>query len=207
MRLLLIMLVVANVLLAVYNAWPSPPVLSEPAQREIAPERIQFLTRDQARKLSTKSGPRACFEWGLFTLADAARATEALERLGAPLRVAERRIEPGQAFWVMIPPQQDRRAADLLLTDVKRIGGDDYYVVQEAGRFNNAISLGLFNSEAGAHARREALSRQGVRDVQVTTRETAAPRVVLRVSELAEADLQRIERLRPDFAGADLKPC
>lgn len=207
MRLLLVALLLANVLLVGYNAWPPAAALADPPQRELSPERIQFLTHDQAKKLAPKPGPRACLDWGLFTVADAARATEALERVNTKLRVAERRIDPGQAYWVVIPPQQNRREAELLLTDLKRIGGDDYYVVQEAGRFNNAISLGLFNSESGAHARREALARQGVRNVQVTMRETAAPRVVLRLSEMAQSDLPRIEQLRDDFAGADLKPC
>lgn len=59
MRMLLIGLLLGNVLLGVYNVWPPAAAVVEPAQRELAPERIHLLNRDEARKMSTRAGPRA----------------------------------------------------------------------------------------------------------------------------------------------------
>lgn len=62
MRMLLVALLLGNLLLGVYNAWPPAAVVIDPGQRELTPERIHLLNRDEARKMSTRAGPRASLD-------------------------------------------------------------------------------------------------------------------------------------------------
>jgi hypothetical protein len=207
MRLVFLVLLVANLAVAAYlwlgtdHAPPAPPA------NELVPERIKLIDPDNAKKKSAKGAPRACLEWGAFTVTDAARAAKAVDAFQPGLQYTERRVEGTVSYWVHIPPQPTRRAAEALLAGVKRIGGDEYYVVQDDGRYANAISLGLFNNEAGALARREALTKLGVRDVAVATRESTAVRIYLRFRAVSDQAFARLGTLRTEFVGSDLREC
>jgi len=158
--------------------------------------------------LTSRSGPfRACTEWGAFRGGDVARAIKLVDSLNATTRAIEQRIEGGSSFWVYIPPLPSRRDAELRIAELKPARIDDYYVVLDEGRYANAISLGVFSTEAGAHSRREALERLGVTDAIVGPRESYDSRIYLRIREVPEQMMPRLIALRGAFAGADMRDC
>ncbi len=150
---------------------------------------------------------RPCMEWGGFRGADVARATKLIEGGNLAARLIEERIEGGTSYWVYIPPLPSRKHAELRIAELKPARIDDYYVVLDEGRFANAISLGVFSTEAGAQSRREALARLGVNDSIVGRRESNDARVFLRVRDVPEQSVPRLLALRSEFVGTEIRDC
>ncbi len=155
-----------------------------------------------------RAGPsRACTEWGVFKSSDVPRAMRLVESTNATARSINQRVEGGASYWVYIPPLPTRRQAELRIAELKPTRIDEYYVVLDEGRFANAISLGVFSTEAGAQSRREALDRLGVSDAVVGPRESVDARIFLRILDVPESMVPRLIALRGAFAGTDFKDC
>ena len=148
-----------------------------------------------------------CMEWGSFTIADAPRAEKALEPLALGSRLAHRRTEETAGWWVFIPPQGSRAAAVRKAAELKALAIDEYFVVQEAGPYRWALSLGVFRNEEAAQARLAALRNQGVRSAQAAPRETVVPKVWLQVRNV-DAPLQaKLKDTARSIEGSELREC
>jgi len=102
----------------------------------------------------------------------AAALRSALEQSGA--RVEARRIEQGASYLVYLPPADSVAEAQQRLVELRRIGRDDAFVIQD-GPMRLAISLALFRYESAARAMVEQLVRAG------ETRALVAPRPPIQV--------------------------
>lgn len=76
----------------------------------------------------------------------------------------------GRSWWVYIPASPSRAAADKRLAELRAQGQADPFVVTDPGPHRNAISLGLFKSEAAAADLVKRLSARGVTDGRVEVR-------------------------------------
>jgi len=218
-RALFLALLFAN--LALYAWWRyGVPENAAPAplSRQIAPDKLKVVAPANLPPVSATKPPpsppvpapaaaAACLEWGSFTVADAPRAEQALESLGLGARVAQRRSEEQAGWWVFIPPQANRQSALRKAAELKELGVEDYFVVQEDGAFRWALSLGVFRTEEAAQARLAVVRGQGVRTAQVGARETVVPKVWLQVKGL-DAPLQlRLKEIARQVEGSELKDC
>jgi hypothetical protein len=149
----------------------------------------------------------ACMEWGSFTLFDAPRAEKALEPLALGGRLGQRRTEELAGWWVFIPPQGSRQLALRKAAELKALGVEDYFVVQEEGPLRWALSLGVFRNEDAAQARLAALRNQGVRSAQVGPREMTVPKVWLQVKGVDAALEARLREIARTVDGSELKAC
>jgi SPOR domain len=230
-RALFLMLVLAN--LAFYAWWRYGATdTAEPASlsRQIAPDRLKVVTPASlpaaavnkpappalaavatpavAPPAAAPSAPSvACMEWGSFTLADASRAEQALEPLGLGERLAQRRTEEQAGWWVFIPPQGNRQLALRKAAELKQLGVEDYFVVQEEGPYRWALSLGVFRTEEAAQARVAALRGQGVRSARVGARDTVVPKVWLQVKGVDAPLQERLKEIARQIEGSELKEC
>ncbi len=105
--------------------------------------------------------PTQCFSVGPF--ADQAAAKSAAARLGSQARRSNPREIPGKAaqgYNVVLPPQADREAAQVLAQRIGAAGFDDYLVVN-SGAQTNGIALGRYRSREGAERRQSALRAAG----------------------------------------------
>ena len=225
MRVLFLLLVFAN--LAFYAWWrygaPADAADPAPLSRQIAPERLKVIPAASLPPVAAASKPPApataapapaaaaptlaCMEWGSFTLADAPRAEKALEPLALGARLAQRRTEEMAAWWVFIPPQGSRQGALKKASELKTLGVDEYFIVQEEGEHRWALSLGVFRSEEAAQARLAALRAQGVRTARIGARETVVPKIWLQVKS-ADAALQaRLKDIARQLEGSELRDC
>jgi hypothetical protein len=214
-RTLFLVLLFANI--ALFAWWRYGPADADPAplQREIEPEKLKVIrpadlpppsVARSDKSAPLPAGATACLEWGSFTLADTARAELALEPLALGPRLTQRRIQEFAAWWVFIP-SQGRPAAFKKAAELKDLGIEDYFIVQEEGEHRWALSLGLFRSEKAAQARLAALRDQGVRTARVIARETVVPRVWLQVKG-ADAVLQeRLKGIARQIEGSELRAC
>ena len=205
-----------------FLAAPDPAIDSQPLAQQIEPEKLRVVAESElARTLppaapkpkpgpapaAPEPAPLACLEWGSFSPADAARAEQRLEPLALGARLAQYRGEETAGWWVFIPPQPNRGAALKKAAELKKLGVDEYFVVQEEGRQRWALSLGVFRSEEAARARLDALRAQGVRSAQVGQRETRVAKVWFQVRTVEQALHARLQEVAREFEGATLHEC
>ena len=219
MRAIFLLLLAVNL---AWFAWTRYYAESEPASdpqppgRQIAPEKIRIISGPELARLPAPK-PRpvmeqpqavaACVEWGGFALAEAPRAEQLLEPLALGARLAQNRTEETAGWWVFIPPQGSRPAAIKKTAELKALGVDDYFVVQDEGRMRWAISLGVFRTEDAARSRLEALRARGVRSAQTGERDTQVAKIWFQVRG-AEAPLQaRLRDLAQGFPGTEVRDC
>lgn len=220
MRALFLGLLFANLLLYAWWRYGVPEdAAPAPLSRQIEPDKLKVVAPGNLPPVSAATKPpplppvsappvtAACLEWGSFTVADAPRAEQALESLGLGARLAQRRSEEQAGWWVFIPPQPNRQSALRKAAELKQLGVEDYFVVQEDGAYRWALSLGVFRTEEAAQARLAALHSQGVRTARVGARETVVPKVWLQVKGV-DAPLQlRLKEIARQVEGSELKDC
>jgi hypothetical protein len=151
-----------------------------------------------------------CLEWGSFTLTDAPRAEKTLEPLSLGPRLSQRRTEETAGWWVFIPAQKaanPRQAALRKASELRSLGIEDYFIVQEEGQHRWALSLGVFRTEDAARARLAALRSQGVRTATIGARETVVPKVWLQVKGVDPTLEAKLKELAVQVESTELRAC
>jgi len=214
-RALFLFLLLANLAFFAWSRYGTAPEPADPApqSRQLEPDKLKLIAPASLppASVSKKPGPAvapiACMEWGSFTLADAPRAEKALEPLALGARLAPRRAEETAGWWVFMPAQGSRQAALRKAAELKALGIEEYFIVQDEGEHRWALSLGVFRSEEAAQARLAALRGQGVRTARVGARETVVPKIWLQVKAV-DAPLQaRLKELARQVEGSELREC
>ena len=222
MRALFLLLLLGNVAFFAWSRYVAPAdagVDPAPLARQIEPEKLKVvppgeLPQPASAPVSARAAPVAvalaakCIEWGSFTLADAPRAEKALEPLSLGPRLGQRRTEEQAGWWVFIAPQTNGRVGAIRkAAELKALGIDDYFVMQEEGPYRWAVSLGVFRTEEAARARLAALRAQGVRSAQAGARETTVPKVWLQVKGVDVALETRLRDVAREIEGSELRSC
>lgn len=220
MRTLFLFLLLANIAFFSWTRFIAPAeggLDAAPLTRQIQPERLRIIGPDDPAPAAAAPAPGAaakpqpvalsCLEWGSFTLADTPRAEKALESLALGTRLAQRRTEEQAGWWVFIPPQGNRQAALKKAAELKGLGVDDYFIVQEEGEQRWALSLGVFRTEEAAQARLATLRGQGVRSAVVGPRETMVPKIWLQVKGVDTPLEVKLKDIARSIEGSELKTC
>ncbi|HYN12721.1 MAG TPA: SPOR domain-containing protein [Burkholderiales bacterium] len=215
MRALFLVLILANLAFFAWARYASQPEATDgtaPPGRQIEPEKLKIVAPAETAALAVAPKPAPgtalkCLEWGSFTVADAPRAEKALEPLTLGARLGHRRTEELAAWWVFIPPQDNRPAAQKKAAELKALGVEDYFIVQDEGDYRWALSLGVFRSEDAAQARLAALREKGVRSAQVGPRETVVPKVWLQVKSVDAALEAKLKDIALQVDGSELRLC
>jgi len=190
-------------------------------EQQLNPQEIRLLSPDQVAKLAAerakqiaerpKPPPKppviACLELGAFNTADAPRVQQALEPLALGSRLSQRRADEIASYWVFIPPLRSRQSASLKAAELKKLGVEDFFIVQEDPKFRLAISLGVFKTEEAANARLAELRKKGVRTARVAPRETSVQKVYFAIREVPDALVTRLNDIRQGFSGIELRDC
>jgi hypothetical protein len=209
MRLLFLLLLIVNLGFFVYHHYLDEPAdaAAQIASLQVSPEKIRMIAANGAAvaAASNATPPAACVEWGVFSGPDVARADGALAALALPADVLQRRVVDIDGYWVHMPVMKTKPELDRKLGELKALGVTDFYVVQDAGVWRNAVSLGLFKSEDAANAELERLRQRGIRSALVTRREKFLKQVSYFVREPNTATIARISELQRDFPAAELK--
>jgi len=151
--------------------------------------------------------PIACLEWGSFNPAEASRAAKALEPLELGARLAQYRGEETARWWVHFPPQGSRVAALRKATEIRRLGITEFFIVQEPGPTQWALSMGIFTTQEAAKSYLDELQEKGVRTAVIGERETRVPKLWFQVREVDPALRARLDQLAADYEGATLHEC
>ena len=115
-----------------------------------------------------------CFAYGPFT--EHRQAEELMGWFQDRRVVVQQRLETGQEnqlFWIYLKPQASRDNAIQAIEDLKSKGITDYRLI-ETGDLRNAISLGLFSTQASVNRRLNELKNKGYQPVVVPYRDAKA---------------------------------
>ncbi|MFA6203979.1 MAG: SPOR domain-containing protein [Gallionella sp.] len=148
---------------------------------------------------------RSCFEWGEFTGAELDKAAAALSKLVPGDKLSQREVDRVIGFWVYIAPLKDNGAVIQKLAQLKARGVTDFFVVQEAGEWQNAISLGLFKTREAAQSFIEGLRKKGVNSAKMGERSSKSKTVIFIFDGLDVKMSAKLAVLQKEFAASELK--
>lgn len=186
MKTLVFVLVLGNLLFYAFSAGyfghPDNPDAGRLAQ-QVAPEKMRLVSRGEAPPLKQAEAPPApareaepvventCLRWDNLAAPEAERLSKLLADKFAAFKSSKRTIaSEGNGWWVFIPPLAGKAEAEKKGGELRQLGVDDYFIIQEAGPNQFAISLGVFSSEKGAQERLAELKGKGVRSARQGTR-------------------------------------
>ena len=226
MRALFLLLVLANLL---FFAWvqvtrEGADAGSRISELQIAPEKIRQLKAPAPSvpakpkvpgkaippaPKTTAAAPAACLEWGVFAGPTVAKAESALARLELPAVQVDRAVADAGGYWVYMPPLKTKVEIDRKLSELKSFGVTEFFVVQDAGQWKNAISLGIFRTEDAAQTYLTKLKERGVRSAVAGRRENFLKQVAFYVRDPNAATVAKLTELQKEFSGTEMKaaPC
>jgi len=220
--LLLLLNVLAFATLKGWLGGNTPSGEPERLHNQLAPERIQFIRKDGKEPAApAQPSPNApapapapqpsatapvevpappiaeaaslqCRAWTGLSAEDAGRLSEQLKASG--LQPRQSNYESINAWWVRIPPQGSRDAAERKVRELKALGISDYFIVQDAGPTQFAVSLGLFKTENAANQQLSQLRNRGVRSASITTRSSQHYRVEVSATASALAAHDNVDQ-------------
>lgn len=154
---------------------------------------------------ATLSQELACFEWGEFVGPDLERATKGLGNMQLGDRLRLRETEHAIGYWVYISPLQGKTEVSQKVAQLKARGVVDYFVVQDAGSWRNAISLGVFKTRESAQNYLDGLRAKGVHSAQIGERSGKTKAVVFEIAGLTVQMIDKLTAFQKEFAGIELK--
>ena len=146
-------------------------------------------------------------EWGGLFAADTERAGEALTGLSLGNRLSQRQVDDNARWWVFIGPRGTRQDAQKKAAELKGLGVDDYFILQDEGPMRFALSLGVFKTEAAAANRLEALRAKGIKTAQLGARETQVQKTFFQVRSVEDALAAKLREIAQGFAGTEVREC
>ena len=188
----------------------------EPAPLPLHAEQISLL--NAAASVATEQMPAssplpasaptaesACFEWGEFSGADIDRVAQALQKLQLGGRLSRHDVGHTIGYWVYIPPLKDKAMVAQKVAQLKERGVTDYFVVQDAGAWMNAISLGLFKTHEAAQNFLDGLRTKGIHSAKIGEKAGNKPAVMFAMNNLDKETSDKLSVLQMDFSDIELK--
>jgi hypothetical protein len=146
-----------------------------------------------------------CMEWGEFEGDNLRRATAALAllQLGNSLSTVE--VEHTIGYWVYMPPLKNKAEVDAKIAQLKELGVNDFFVIQDEGRWHNAISLGLFKTREAAQKFLQSVVGKGVKAAKVGARAGKLASTIFVLKDPDAAVTAKMAALQKDFPDSELK--
>jgi hypothetical protein len=224
MRALFLLMVLVNLMFFAYVqvAGEGASIESRITALQISPERIRLLrsgggpaaeaAKQAGQRIPPVLAPKApivCLEWSNLGGPDVARAENDLETLGIEPARIERVVADADGYWVHMPPLDNKAEVDRKIGELKALGVHEFFVVQEAGEWRNAISLGIFRSDEAANVFLASLRQRGVRSAVMSRREKLLKQVVFYVREPNDALVAKLAEIQRNYPGTAIKaaPC
>ena len=150
-----------------------------------------------------------CFEWGEFSGAEIDRVAQALQKLQLGDKLSRHDVGHAIGYWVYIPPLKDKAMVAQKVAQLKVRGVTDYFVVQDAGTWMNAISLGLFKTHEAAQNFLDGLRTKGIHSAKIGEKAGNKPAVMFAMNNLDKETGDKLSVLQKDFSDIELKrvPC
>jgi len=161
---------------------------SEPVNSQQSTKPHKSIKEPSKQIVKKPSKPVACFRSGHYTQASVAQKKEnwLKNQNNVSVEVQSRKTQVLESTWVYLPPFESRQAALRTQQRLFKVGINDCYVVKK-GRFNNAISLGLYRQNANVKPRLKELSAKGYKNVKTQKRYKSHTKYWLNVKMFANS--------------------
>lgn len=136
------------------------------------------------------------------TAEQALALTERLKPNSDQVRITQTISEDANSWWVFLAPVPDSQANEARAATLRRLGISDFYVVRESGPNQNAISLGVYKTEAQAKIALAGLTSKGLKTARIAPRNGSAQvslrvvgdeAVLLGLTEWVQAELPEVK--------------
>jgi len=180
----------------------SAPIASAAAT---APTSTSAPASDSAAAVATPPPPEqpqklvACTEVGDFSAGNTKKFEARLATLALGDRQSRRNIMEVASHMVFIPPQSSKEAADKKASELKNLGVNKFFIIQDNSKLRWGISLGVFKTEAAARKYLAELNKQGVRSARVGARSVTSSKVAYLLRDLDPPSLKSLEKIMSDF--------
>lgn len=177
------------------------------AQPPLNVDKIRLLPASAVQPVSAvKPEPASvCMEWGSFSENDLPRASAALTRLKLGDKLTKRQTEHVNGYWVYLPPFKSSGEVEKKVAEIKELGLEEYFVVQDEGKWHNAISLGVFKTPDAAHKFRDSVKAKGLTAAKAGERMSKRLFTVFVLKDPDAGLTAKMTALQKDFPGSELK--
>lgn len=174
---------------------PLPASPSSPASENAAPNAVPNAA------VKPESATAICLVLRELPTSDAEKLESAITAKFPSVRLQRTAVPASGSYWVNIPPLASKQEADNKAAELKKLNVPEFFIVQESGPNNRAISLGLFSSRDAAQARFDMLRDRGVRSAKITERNVrvASTTIELQAHDMPLEPLQQaIAEIAPE---------
>lgn len=156
---------------------------------------------------ASKGEPLVCKEVGSFDSANAKRFETMLQPLDLGDKLTRKDNEEVANNIVYIPSQGSKEGADKKASELRHLGVNDFYIVQDAGDLHWGISLGVFKTEEAARAFLSSLNQKGVHSARMGTHSIATTKVMFQINGLDAATAAGVDKIVADFPHVESRAC
>lgn len=149
----------------------------------------------------------ACMEVGNFLQGEAKRFHARLAALSLGEQLTQRSIQDVASHMVYIPSQGDKEGADKKAGELRRLGINDFYIIQDNSTMRWGISLGVFKLEEAARAHLAAMNQKGVRSARIGERTVTTNLVAFQLRNLDAEMKAGVENIKRDFPKQEIRGC
>jgi hypothetical protein len=209
MKWLFGLLLIVNLVFFVFMQWGgtwSGEGRNTQVQPPLNAEKIRSLAASApVAAQNAAAAAAACMEWGEFSGSDLARANAALSALVPGNKLTQRQVEHTIGYWVYLPPLKTAAEVERKIAQIRALGLAEYFVVPDAGKWHNAISLGVFKTAEAAHKFLDGLMAKGVKSAKVGERMGKLSFTVFVLKNPDAALTAKMVLLQKDFPDSELK--
>lgn len=145
---------------------PSPA--SQPTVANNTPKPEAKLENKAPDKVPSKPAETpvqtACYEWSGFNMSRVSEAANLAQQLN--IKTQTNMTSSGQdniRYWIYKPPLATAEAAQSKADELRKLGVEDFFIVQDDPKWRNAISFGVFRDEKLADKLMTDLKNKGVK--------------------------------------------
>ncbi len=185
---------------------------------DIAADKVSLLDSEALAALPKKITPTSasaepvtvqlvqtsCYEWGIFSKNNLTAAKAVLTRLALSSTEKKQSSQEAQRFWVYIPPLKSTAAAQNKAEELKALGIQDIFIVQEP-QWRNAISFGVFQDEKLANNLLSELKANGVSLATKNLRNQGKEHVSLLLNDVPASVATELSDMKAEFPGSEVK--
>lgn len=149
----------------------------------------------------------ACLEVGNFAQTDSVLIENKLKQLALGERLSRINVVDVATHMVYIPSLGSKEGADKKAAELRRLGINDFFIVQDQSNLRWGISLGVFKTEEAAKLHLNNLSNKGVRSARIGPRQVSTSKFSYQLRALSAEEKSKFDVIKRDFPSQETHNC
>jgi hypothetical protein len=183
------------------------PSNGEVSSTQAAPETKRTDKKEPVKMAEVRpSQAGACYEWSSFNMARVDEAVSLAQQLNIKTQVGQPVFgQENIRYWIYKPPLASAEAVQAKADELRKLGVEDFFIVQDDPKWRNAISFGVFRDEKLADKLMEDLKAKGVRLLVKSTRNGGKGQAVIKLQNVSAQQFASLQKTRTQFPDAVMK--